>query len=75
MEATDEDLIAQAVKVTFPEIKALRNTGKTTVKSDMSDSVWLNVITQCCTVSRLIGIELAILPLDFGLATCAILHI
>ena len=50
-------------------------TGKTAVKSDMSDSAWLNVITQYCTVSHLIAIELAILQLDLGLATCAILHI
>ena len=49
--------------------------GKTAVKPDMSDSAWLNVITQYCTVSRLIAEELAILPLDFGLATCGILHI
>ena len=50
-------------------------TGKTLVKSDMSDSAWLNVTTRYCTVSHLIAIKLAILPLDFGLTTCAILHI
>ena len=37
------------------------------VQSDMSDSAWLNVITQYCTVNHLIAIELAILPLDFWL--------
>ena len=44
------------------------------VKSDMSDSALLNVITQYGTVSHLIAIKLAILPLDFGIVTCAILH-